>query len=96
MMSDSVLVFNPAASYDTRSFAPKVVADLHGTTVGFLDNTKPNFSYLAEALGHTLAQRYGIARFLVRRKRYATVPAPAALISELCEQCDVVVTGSGD
>ena len=40
--------------------------------------------------------QYGVAKVLKRRKRAASVPAPEGVYTEYAEQCDLVITGSGD
>jgi hypothetical protein len=37
-----------------------------------------------------------VRKVIKRRKRAASVPAPEAVINELAESCDLVITGSGD
>lgn len=69
---------------------------LAGATVGFIDNAKPNFNYLAEDLAELLQSRYGVAKVLVRRKPSASLPADPAVIAALSQECDVVIAGSGD
>jgi hypothetical protein len=69
---------------------------LRGKVVGFIDNAKPNFNHLADDIGELLMSQYGVAKVLKRRKRAASVPAPEGVYKEYAEQCDLVITGSGD
>ena len=70
--------------------------DLRGKRLGLLDNSKPNAKELLEAVARALDQRYELARIVVRRKPTMSVPAAAPLLDELAQECDVVLTGSGD
>jgi hypothetical protein len=69
---------------------------LRGRVIGFIDNAKPNFSVLVDDLEELLVSKYEVRRVIKHRKRAASVPAPEAVIAELAESCDLVITGSGD
>jgi hypothetical protein len=75
---------------------PPLPADLRGLTVGFLDNTKPNFKRLASDMGELLRVTHGVARVVHVRKANAATGAAPDLIAALAEQCDLVLTGSAD
>ncbi len=96
-MTGSVLLYNPtavrAAGVET---VRQTVAGLKGKVVGFVDNAKPNFDHLVDDLAELLTARYGVAKIIKRKKRAASVPAEDAVYKELAEQCDLVITGSGD
>jgi hypothetical protein len=89
--------------YDPTGVAPAVaqhveqtLTPLRGKVVGFIDNSKPNFSFLADDLAELLQSRYGVARVLRHRKRAASVPAADEVIEEFARDCDLVIAGSGD
>ena len=96
-MTGSVLLYNPtavrAAGVET---VRQTVAGLQGKVVGFIDNAKPNFDHLVDDLAELLTARYGVAKIIKRKKRAASVPADDAVYKELAQQCDLVITGSGD
>jgi len=69
---------------------------LAGKVVGFIDNSKPNFSFLADDLAELLTARYGVARVLRHRKRAASVPAAPDVLDAFARECDLVIAGSGD
>jgi len=69
---------------------------LAGKIVGFIDNSKPNFSHLADDLAELLTSRYRVARVLRHRKRAASVPAASEVLDEFALECDLVIAGSGD
>ena len=86
----------PRASEAVPAVAQSALRGLAGATVGFIDNAKPNFNYLAEDLAELLRSRYGVAKVLMRRKPSASLPADPAVIAALSLECDVVIAGSGD
>jgi hypothetical protein len=75
---------------------PALPGDWAGRTIGFIDNTKPNFDRLAVELGQLLRERYGVKAVVQRRKANASTPAAPEILAELAKQCDVVFAGSGD
>ena len=96
-MSASILLYNPTAQRAAGDAAQRpALGDLRGKVVGFIDNAKPNFDHLVDDLAALLSDRYGVARIVKRKKRAASVPADEAVYKELAEQCDLVITGSGD
>ena len=92
-----VLLYDPTA---TRQPGParanRTLATLSGKVVGFIDNAKPNFNHLVDDLGALLVSNYGVKRIVKRRKASASIPAPDEVVRELADECDLVITGSGD
>lgn len=76
--------------------AQLTLESLRDRVIGFIDNAKPNFSALVDDLEELLISKYQVRKVIKRRKRAASVPAPEAVIAELAESCDLVITGSGD
>lgn len=96
-MTATVMLYDPTAPRPQPAGpARQSLAGLAGKVVGFIDNAKPNFNHLVDDLAELLMARHGVSRVLKRQKRSASVPAPDAVIDELAEQCDLVITGSGD
>jgi hypothetical protein len=85
----------PGAASQTVNVS-RPIASLRGVTVGFIDNSKPNFRELVEDLGTLLVERHGVKAIVTHRKRSASIPAPHAVLDDLCANCDLVITGSGD
>ncbi|OGA37311.1 MAG: hypothetical protein A3G24_04660 [Betaproteobacteria bacterium RIFCSPLOWO2_12_FULL_62_13] len=69
---------------------------LRGKVVGFIDNSKPNFQHLVDDISQFLVSRYGVASVVKHRKFAASIPAPADILEDIEEKCDLVITGSGD
>ena len=92
-----ILLYDPSAPAENETQIRRTALDgLRGRTVGVIDNSKKNFDQLAEAMATVLKRDYGAADVLIRRKRMPSLPAPDEVIAEMTEQCDLVITGSGD
>jgi hypothetical protein len=96
-MTGTISLYDPTAPRLARPEQPEqLLAALAGKVVGFIDNAKPNFNYLVDDLAELLKSKHGVRQVLKRQKRSASVPAPDEVIKEFAEQCDLVITGSGD
>ena len=71
-------------------------AALAGLRLAVLDNHKPNARLLLEQVAHGLAQRAGVHVVAVTAKANAAVACKPQLLGQLCEQADVILTGSAD
>ena len=90
-------VYDPTApSPEATQNLRRSVGDLKGKVVGFIDNSKPNFNLLIDDLAELLTSRYGVKSIVRHGKRSASMPATSQVIDDLADQCDLVVTGSGD
>jgi len=96
-MSNSMLVYEPIAPCLTQARESRQSLDnLAGKVIGFIDNSKPNFSLLVEDLSQILIEKHGVKSVVKRRKKSASQGAPEAVMNELVAQVDAVITGSGD
>ena len=96
-MAETRFVYDPVAPCLTAPHASRRSLDrLAGKVIGFIDNSKPNFNFLVDDLCELLVSKYGVASVVKRRKRSASQGATEAVMKELTEQCDAVITGSGD
>ena len=92
-----ILLYDPTATRRADPAGANVtLATLAGKTVGFIDNAKPNFNHLVDDLADLLVANYGVKRVIKRRKSSAPIPAPDEIVRELADECDLVITGSGD
>ena len=92
-----VLLYDPTATRQADpARANQTLATLSGKVVGFIDNAKPNFNHLVDDLAGLLVSNYGVKRVIKRRKSSASIPAPDEIVRELADQCDLVISGSGD
>ena len=96
-MTEAQLVYDPVAPcLAVPHEAQRSLDSLSGKVIGFIDNAKPNFNFLADDLAELLLSKYGVSRIVKLQKRAASMPAPAGFIDDLAQQCDLVITGSGD
>ena len=96
-MTATVMLFDPTASrVAIPSVMQRTMPGLAGKVVGFIENTKPNFDHLAAEIGALLVARHAVARVLKHQKRNASVPAAPDLYASFADQCDIVISGSGD
>ena len=97
-MTASTVILGPAAPAQRESTGGAAFSldRLEGKVIGFLDNAKPNFSHLVDAIAELLSTRHGVARVIKHRKRAASIPAETSVLDALSADCDLVITGSGD
>ena len=69
---------------------------LDGTVVGLLANGKHNSPEILEMVQEILADRFEFKGVVFRNKGNASRPCPKDILGEMVEQCDVVITASGD
>ena len=96
MANESMCVLDPIGVPSVRpQQLRKVLSGLDGKVIGFIDNGKPNFHYLVDDLEKLLMQKYGVSSVVRHRKR-GSVPIGDAAIKSMVDQCDAIITGSGD
>jgi hypothetical protein len=97
LMPTTITLFNPTAIKKDSSIPVENKAYEHQIqTVGFIDNSKPNFNFLADELEILLLNRLGVKKIIRERKNAASLPAPAEMLKRMIEECDLVIAGSGD
>jgi hypothetical protein len=98
-MQATLKLFDPTGApmpADTAAQAQGTLRGLAGAVIGIIDNSKPNFSELADDIAQLLTSRFGVARVLRHRKRAASIPAASEILDDFARQCDLVIAGSGD
>jgi hypothetical protein len=96
-MAATLTLYDPTAPAQAAAEqVDRMLSGLSGKVVGFIDNAKPNFEHLVDDLADLLIAKYGVSRVIKRKKKSASVPAPDEVLAELSDQCDLVITGSGD
>ena len=71
-------------------------ASLDGLVIGLLSNNKPNSELLLRNVADLVAQQYSIKEVVEANKGSHRIPAPAAMIADLAERCDVVITATAE
>jgi hypothetical protein len=97
-MSAMLTILDPAAprGQGAVEHAFRPLDALSGKVVGFIDNSKPNFEYLVDAIAERLMAAHGVADVIKHRKLAASIPATEAILADVAARCDLVITGSGD
>jgi hypothetical protein len=96
-MTATITLFNPTAIKKESAMDVENKAYEHQIqTVGFIDNSKPNFNFLADELEILLLHRLGVKKIVRERKNAASLPAPAEMLKRMIEECDLIIAGSGD
>ena len=97
-MSATLGILDPVApsgqGASAQGFRP--LDTLNGKVVGFIDNSKPNFQHLVDAIAERLLSLHGVTSVIKRRKLAASIPASEDILAEVGAHCDLVITGSGD
>ena len=93
-----MLVYEPRIDIqNARARAsPRTLNGMTGKVIGFIDNAKPNFNHLVDDLAELLVEKYGAAAVRKHRKQGPNIPASAAVMQELRDQSDLVITGSAE
>jgi hypothetical protein len=79
---------------EEKGLAPRLES-LEGTTVGLLDNAKPNADRFLDAVGEMLVDEYGVEA-VERASKHAAAVSGGSLLPELRAECDAVVNAYGD
>ena len=96
-MPSTIQVYEPVAPCLTQPQKSRQSLDkLAGKTIGFIDNSKPNFNLLVEDLSQLLIEKHGVKAVIKQRKRSASQGLSEALMNELVSHTDAIITGSGD
>ena len=69
---------------------------LDGLVIGLLSNNKPNSELLLRDVAGLLKRQYSIKAVIEANKGSHRIPAPAGMISDLAERCDVVITATAE
>ena len=72
------------------------VVPLEGRRLAILDNAKPNFRHLATLVAERLRDEYSLRGIAYYRKENPTVGASPALLDQIAQSADLVLTGSAD
>jgi hypothetical protein len=72
------------------------VSSLEGRRLAILDNSKPNFVQLATLVAERLKTDCSMSSLAFFRKENAAVGASPALLDQIAQSADLVLTGSAD
>ncbi len=75
---------------------PQRTLDLAGLRVGLLDNAKANADHLLRLIAEGVKASYPVKSSVMLRKSTSGVGAPAAILQQLTDEADVVVSAMAD
>jgi len=93
-----MLVYAPRGTVQTTGAraSRQALDNLAGKVIGFIDNAKPNFNHLVDDIAELLIKNHGAVAVRKYRKRGPNIPASDAVMRELQEHTDLVITGSAE
>ena len=95
--TQTTVVLHPAAEdvAEQHELAPRL-PQLHGATVGLIDNHKKNANVYLEELGRQLQEVYGVSRLVTYRKVSQSIPTPSDILDQLASDCDAIIHALAD
>lgn len=69
---------------------------LDGKVIGLLSNNKPNSELLLRDVADLIEAEYAVKRVIAANKGSHRIPAPAEIIAELADKCDVVIAATAE
>ena len=69
---------------------------LDGLVIGLLSNNKPNSELLLHDVANLVKKQYAVKDVVEANKGSHRIPAPAEMIAELADQCDVVIAATAE
>ena len=69
---------------------------LDGLVIGLLSNNKPNSELLLRDVANLVKKQYAVKDVVEANKDSHRIPAPAEMIAELADQCDVVIAATAE
>ncbi|MDC0035417.1 hypothetical protein OAJ44_03540 [Chloroflexi bacterium] len=96
-MTEEIKVLDPTIKAKSQG---ALLADrpesLNGLTVGLLANGKKNSVELLQYVYEIIKTKHGLGAVIEDDKGNASRPCPPDLLERLANQCDVIITASGD
>ena len=83
------------STHEDTGIAPRPDS-LDGLVIGLLSNNKPNSELLLRDVAGMLKQQYAVEDVIEANKGSHRIPAPAEMIADLSERCDVVITATAE
>ena len=69
---------------------------LDGLVIGLLSNNKPNSELLLRDVAELVGRQYAVKDVVEANKGSHRIPAPAEMIADLADRCDVVITATAE
>lgn len=96
MELESILDPTGAADSSAQTTLAPRLQTLRGSTLGLLDNGKPNGAALLNEVAAVLRQRHALKDVLMFTKPYFGTPVEPTQTQRIFEECDFAITAIGD
>ena len=83
------------STHENTGVAPRPQS-LDGLVVGLLSNNKPNSELLLRDVAELVRREFEVKDVVEANKGSHRIPAPAEIIADLAERCDVVITATAE
>ena len=83
------------STHENTGIAPRP-GSLDGLVIGLLSNNKPNSELLLRDVADLVGQQYAVKDVVEANKGSHRIPAPAEMIADLADRCDVVITATAE
>jgi len=94
-MAQKFIVLDPTLQVEVAR-VERAPRPAHISTLGLLDNGKPNSDRLLQKVAALLAAQHPALKINYYRKPGAYRPAPSALLDQVAGECDAALVGIGD
>jgi hypothetical protein len=94
-LTSGIDIFDPTLRTGAAVIPAPRLTSLRAKRVGFLDNSKEKADIFLATLAERLGQRFTPLEIIQRRKPSYSRVAPPAIIEELRQNCDCVITAMG-
>ena len=97
LMVEGIRVLDPTIDANSQNSLLAIRPEsLNGLTVGLLANGKKNSVEILQYVYEILKDDHGLGAVIEDNKGNASRPCPPDLLEKLANQCDVIITASGD
>ena len=83
------------STHENTGIAPRP-GSLDGLVIGLLSNNKPNSELLLRDVADLVGQQYAVKDVVEANKGSHRIPAPAEMIADIADRCDVVITATAE
>ena len=83
------------STHENTGIAPRP-GSLDGLVIGLLSNNKPNSELLLRDVAELVGRQYVVKDVIEANKGSHRIPAPAEMIADIADRCDVVITATAE
>ena len=83
------------STHENTGIAPRP-GSLDGLVIGLLSNNKPNSELLLRDVAELVGRQYAVKDVVEANKGSHRIPAPADMIADIADRCDVVITATAE